>query len=204
MSRFCGTFFLNMDNSKKEIIIREILGYFLKYGVKDFTMDDIAEKLGVSKKTLYQIFKNKENLVFEIVDELWLNFLEDVEKIKKEDQNAIFKIIKIYTLAVHTIKTINPVFIRSLQKYQSKVMIRYEEHRKLFREKVIQTLLIQAKEENLIDKNINIDFFIQVNFENVDYRIWYDKIINQHSVNEIVNYLIVYRLKGIITNPNLL
>ena len=41
-----------MDESKKEFILKETLGYFLKYGVKNFTMDDIANKLGVSKKNI--------------------------------------------------------------------------------------------------------------------------------------------------------
>ena len=68
--------FKNMDDSKKEFILKETLGYFLKYGVKNFTMDDIANKLGVSKKTLYQMFCNKENLLFEVVDELWKSFLK--------------------------------------------------------------------------------------------------------------------------------
>ena len=70
-----------MDDSKKEFILKETLGYFLKYGVKNFTMDDIANKLGVSKKTLYQMFCNKENLLFEVVDELWKSFLDEIHKI---------------------------------------------------------------------------------------------------------------------------
>lgn len=70
-----------MHNEKKEYILKEALGYFLKYGVKNFTMVDIAEKLSVSKKTLYQLFTNKENLLFEVVDELWQKFLKDVDAI---------------------------------------------------------------------------------------------------------------------------
>ena len=85
-----------MDESKKEFILKETLGYFLKYGVKNFTMDDIANKLGVSKKTLYQMFCNKENLLFEAVDELWESFLVQIHEIEQEEINPLQKIVKIY------------------------------------------------------------------------------------------------------------
>ncbi len=194
-----------MENSKKDFIISEALGYFLKYGVKNFTMDDIAEKLGVSKKTLYLLFTNKETLLFETVDELWKNFLVEVQVINEvEELNPLQKIVKIYTFSISTIKAIDPVFIQSLQKYQSKVMKSFQDNREYFRSEIIKPLLVKAKEEELIFQDLDINFFIEVNFENVDKRIWYEKIISQHSETEIVNYLITYRLKGIATNPSLL
>ena len=194
-----------MENSKKDFIVSEVLGYFLKYGVKNFTMDDIAEKLGMSKKTLYLLFTNKENLLFETVDELWKNFLVEVQVINEvEELNPLQKIIKIYTFSIKTIKSIDPVFIQSLQKYQNKVMKSFLSNREHFSKGIIKPLLIEAEEKGLIEANLDINFFIEVNFENVDKRIWYEKIIRQHSETEIVNYLITYRLKGIATNPNLL
>lgn len=194
-----------MENSKKDFIVSEALGYFLKYGVKNFTMDDIAEKLGVSKKTLYLLFTNKENLLFETVDELWKNFLVQVQDINEvEELNPLQKIIKIYTFSIRTIKSIDPIFIQSLQKYHNKVMKSFLSNREHFSKGIIKPLLIEAQEKGLIEANLDINFFIEVNFENVDKRIWYEKIISQHSETEIVNYLITYRLKGIATNPNLL
>lgn len=194
-----------MENSKKDFIVSEVLGYFLKYGVKNFTMDDIAEKLGVSKKTLYLLFTNKENLLFETVDELWKNFLVQVQDINEvEELNPLQKIIKIYTFSIRTIKSIDPIFIQSLQKYHNKVMKSFLSNREHFSKGIIKPLLIEAQEKGLIEANLDINFFIEVNFENVDKRIWYEKIIRQHSETEIVNYLITYRLKGIATNPNLL
>jgi AcrR family transcriptional regulator len=168
-------------------------------------MDDIAEKLGVSKKTLYLLFTNKETLLFETVNELWKNFLIEVKSINEtQDLNPLQKIVKIYAFSICTIKSIDPIFIQSLQKYQNKVMKSFLSNREHFRKEIIKPLLIEAQEKELIEANLDIDFFIEVNFENVDKRIWYEKIISQHSETEIVNYLITYRLKGIATNPNLL
>lgn len=194
-----------MEESKREFIVSKTLEYFLKYGVKNFTMDDIAEKLGVSKKTLYLLFTNKENLLFETVDELWQNFLLEIEKINTlTELNPLQKIVKIYTYSISTIKAIDPVFIQSLQKYQSKVMKSFQDNREYFRSEIIKPLLVKAKEEELIIQDLDINLFIEVNLENVDTRIWYDSVISQHSEEEIVNYLIVYRLRGIVKNPDLL
>lgn len=144
-------------------------------------------------------------MLFETVDELWKNFLVEVQVINEvEELNPLQKIVKIYTFSISTIKAIDPVFIQSLQKYQSKVMKSFQDNREYFRSEIIKPLLVKAKEEELIFQDLDINFFIEVNFENVDKRIWYEKIISQHSETEIVNYLITYRLKGIATNPSLL
>ena len=49
-------------------IIPRALGYFLQYGFKTFTMDDLAHNLGISKKTLYEQFASKQILVDACLD----------------------------------------------------------------------------------------------------------------------------------------
>lgn len=204
MSRFLwDILFKNMDGSKKEFILKETLGYFLKYGVKNFTMDDIANKLGVSKKTLYQMFCNKENLLFEAVDELWESFLVQIHEIEQEEINPLQKIVKIYDFAFQTLKTMDPVFLKSLQNYQKNVMDKYQSHRSYFLNDIIKKLMLEAKSNNQIEPNIDIDFFLQVNFENLDKQIWYEEAISNYSQEDILKYLVVYRLKGIAIQEDL-
>ena len=192
-----------MDDSKKEFILKETLGYFLKYGVKNFTMDDIANKLGVSKKTLYQMFYNKENLLFEVVDELWKSFLDEIHKIYQEEGNSLLKIVKIYDCGFQTLKTIDPIFIKSLQNHQKNVMEKFQTYRSYFLDEIIKKLLLEAKNLNQIDSEINIDLFIRVNFENLDIQIWYDEVIREYSQDEILKYLVMHRLQGITTQKDL-
>lgn len=52
---------------KKTEYIEQALLLFSKYGCKRVGMDDVAETLGISKKTLYEVFENKNNLVQESV-----------------------------------------------------------------------------------------------------------------------------------------
>jgi len=61
-----------MEN-KKEQIVNEAGQLFLRYGIRSVTMDDVSRELGISKKTLYQYFRDKEELVAKVVDVLFLN-----------------------------------------------------------------------------------------------------------------------------------
>jgi AcrR family transcriptional regulator len=53
---------------KKTEILKNVGKLFHKYGIRSVTMDDVASELGISKKTLYQFFKNKEELVSEVIN----------------------------------------------------------------------------------------------------------------------------------------
>ncbi len=56
-----------MDD-KKEYIIKQISELYLKFGIKSVTMDDVASEFGISKKTLYQYFEDKADLVQQVID----------------------------------------------------------------------------------------------------------------------------------------
>lgn len=49
----------------KEHIVEQAMRMFIAEGIKSVRMDDIASRLSVSKRTLYELFGDKENLLFE-------------------------------------------------------------------------------------------------------------------------------------------
>ena len=146
----------------------------------------------------------RANLVQEQALKVNVGSLEKAALNANIDLNPLQKIVNIYSYSIDIIRTIDPVFILSLQKYQSKVMQSFEENREHFKNGIIKSLLNEAQKKGLIIQDLDLDFFIEVNLENVDKRIWYNKLINQHSKEEILNHLIVYRLKGISVNLDLL
>lgn len=56
-----------MEN-KKQYILKNVGKLYLKHGIRAVTMDDVAQEFGISKKTLYQFFKDKKDLVSQVVD----------------------------------------------------------------------------------------------------------------------------------------
>ena len=72
---------------KKIHIIKNVGKLYLKFGIKSVTMDDVAHEFGISKKTLYQYFTDKADLVGQVVDFYLKNLMFDINESKNE--NAI-------------------------------------------------------------------------------------------------------------------
>ena len=68
----------------REIILEGTIKAFNKKGLK-FTMDDVAKTLGISKKTIYTVFSDKESLFYAMVDYMFDNIKESERQIA-EDQ----------------------------------------------------------------------------------------------------------------------
>ncbi|NDC31426.1 MAG: TetR family transcriptional regulator, partial [Bacteroidetes bacterium] len=71
----------------KQKILHEAASLFMKFGFKSITMDDIARELGVSKKTLYQYFTDKNDLVNQTIDEHLLYMESNCSRITDENQD---------------------------------------------------------------------------------------------------------------------
>ena len=187
---------------KKVEIIEKALDHFLKKGSKIITMDDIANEFGLSKKTLYSMFENKEALLNEAVDLLWNNFLTEVETIRNSNENPLKKIILIYAIGIQKISNINPIFLVSLKKYHHEVMCEYDRHKSIMYEKIVKPLLEEAKSQKLIQEDVNIELFHYINFEDIDEKLWKYKIFEKYTVEEALDYFIILKLKGIVTKEN--
>lgn len=72
---------------KKIHILKNVGKLYLKFGIRSVTMDDVASEFGISKKTLYQYFKDKADLVSQVVDFYLKNLMIDINASK--DENAI-------------------------------------------------------------------------------------------------------------------
>lgn len=187
---------------KKVEIIEKALDHFLKKGSKIITMDDIANEFGLSKKTLYSMFENKEALLNEAVDLLWNNFLTEVKAIRNSNENPLKKIILIYAIGIQKISNINPIFLASLKKYHHEVMCEYDRHKSIMYEKIVKPLLEEAKSQKLIQEDVNIELFHYINFDDIDEKLWKHKIFEKYTVEEALDYFIILKLKGIVTKEN--
>ncbi len=94
---------------------------FLEYGFKSVTMDDIAAKLGISKKTIYANYSTKTLLVKDVAFNILETIQKSIAEIKKKDINAIeelFEVKKQISIFLKDEKT-SPQF--QLQKYYPKI-----------------------------------------------------------------------------------
>ena len=94
---------------------------FLEIGFKNVTMDDIAEKMGISKKTIYSFFKNKYELVKESTQLIFENACNDIERIKKSAKHPIEELycVKSEVLKYFQNEKSSPVY--QMQKYYPEI-----------------------------------------------------------------------------------
>jgi len=105
-----------MDD-RQQVIIDEVKGLFKRYGIKSVSMDDIAVSLGMSKKTLYQYFPEKESLIERVVESELANKKQKFEHYLKNNKNAIEEAFNINRFINDVYKDHIPAMIYDLKKY---------------------------------------------------------------------------------------
>ena len=79
----------------KELILEKTRELFLTIGFKSVTMDQIANAMGISKKTIYNFFENKTELVKSVASYMFKSISEGVTEIKKSSEDPISEIYEI-------------------------------------------------------------------------------------------------------------
>ena len=141
----------------KERIIKEAKGLFFRVGIRSVTMDDIAAQVGMSKKTLYQHFADKDELVDNLVDgEIGLMQNETMACINSS-ANAIEEIFISMDMANRHFTKMNPMLLFDLHKFHFKSFQKFMDHKNTFLIKVITDNLKRGIEEGLYRADTRVD-----------------------------------------------
>lgn len=107
----------NPIDERGERLIAEAAKVFWTYGIKSMTMDDMATRLGISKKTLYQYVKDKNDLVEKVLLHISADFKCEVDEAIGQWGNAIDELFGITTRVAGQLKGIHPAIHFDLEKY---------------------------------------------------------------------------------------
>lgn len=141
----------------KERIIKEARGLFFRLGIRSVTMDDIAAQVGMSKKTLYQHFVDKDALVDDLVEgEVGLMQDETMACINSS-ANAIEEIFISMEMANKHFTKMNPMVLFDLHKFHFKSFQKFMDHKNTFLIKVIMDNLKRGIAEGLYRADTKID-----------------------------------------------
>lgn len=105
----------------QEQIIEKATEMYLTLGFKSVTMDDIANEMGISKKTIYQHFANKNDLVEAVTMQMFETISCGIDQICQPDKNAIEELYEIKDFVLHKLKDEKASPIFQLQKYFPKI-----------------------------------------------------------------------------------
>ncbi len=129
------------DQDIKDKIIKGSEELFMKYGVRSISMDDIARHLSVSKKTLYQHFTDKEEIITQVSQTHLDRTTNQMNDLREEAENAIDELAKISVCIKQNMEEMNPSLLFDLQKYHPKAWAVWMDHKsKHIYESVVRNL----------------------------------------------------------------
>ncbi len=148
-----------------EKILTSSIELFSQYGFKSITMDDIARRAGISKKTLYQHFANKQEVVNESVTWYKNNTTENCEMVLTDSENAIEAMVKILAFFDNLYKRINPMAMFEMQRFFPEA---YKKFRDLLLERdvvMVRDNILQGMKEGLYRTDLNAQLMARYRIE---------------------------------------
>ena len=188
----------------KNKILLNAADLFLSYGFKSVTMDDLANKIGVSKKTIYQHFENKTKLV-EAATMYVFGFISNgIDCICELEKNPIEEVYDIKNFIMEHLKDEKSSPQYQLQKYYPEIFATIK--KKQF--EIMQSCVIQNLNRGIAQKlyrdTINIEFISRIYFNSImaikDKNLF---PLKQFSMNMLMENYIEYHLRGICTPKGL-
>lgn len=180
---------------KKRIVLAAMNAFTTK-GIKGVTMDDVASDLGISKRTLYETFKDKEELLIECVK------LQEEEKeafgakAVAESSNVLEVILKFYKLSIDIYQKINIRFFEDIRKYP-----KVNELIRQSREKNQCSVLAFFKngvEQGIFRDDVNFEIVNILLREQMDF-LHSAEIVRAYSFFEVYESIVFIFLRGIST-----
>jgi AcrR family transcriptional regulator len=195
---------LETENKQNEIkpelrerIIVAALKSFTMNGIKSVTMDHIASDLGISKRTLYEMFEDKETLLSACV-QLQIDEKEKFEaKILSETDNVLLVILAIYKTYIEAIYKIDKRFFEDIGKYP-KVNKLLRDKREINKSKAID-FFKKGTEQGLFRDDIDFEILYLLLHKQVEFLINSD-MLKSYSLVEVYELIMFTFLRGISTN----
>lgn len=184
----------------KEKILSTAMDAFVQKGVKAVKMDDIANSLSISKRTLYEIYGNKEDLLFEGVRKYYQQRQEEMRRFSEGDVSVMDVILHSFRLTIEEFKFTSPAFFSDLLKYP-KILKFFEEDKKNSQEQFLD-FLRRGIAEGYFRNDVNYDLIVCI-LESQHRYIMMSQLYNRYSMEEIFYNLIFVSLRGICTNKGI-
>ncbi|HEX8313476.1 MAG TPA: TetR/AcrR family transcriptional regulator [Flavisolibacter sp.] len=151
----------------KERILVRAHELFNKYGIRSVSMDDISAGLGMSKKTLYQYFADKEELVDACFSGVMEHNRHQCLADQKRAENPIHELFLAFDMTQEMFAEMNPSVLYDLQKYHPVAFKKFHEFKYGFLYKVITSNLERGIKEELYRADIDVDVIARLRIESV-------------------------------------
>ena len=138
-------------------ISRAAFELFCHKGIKSVSMDEIAQHLSMSKKTIYKWFSNKDEIVYAAFNAFLNGHTRECECFIQNAENAVDELFKIMEITREIFINLHPVIFHELQKYHSSSWQLWQRHKHDFILGSIKENLVRGKQEGLFRTDLDIE-----------------------------------------------
>ncbi len=151
----------------KERILSTARDLFMRYGCKSVTMDDIAKHLSVSKKTIYQFYQDKDEIVNTFAQTQLGGEIDCMSSILREASNPIDELVRLSRHLKQTFARMNPALLFDLRKYHSEAWQMFTEYKQNVIARHIRDNLRRGIQAGLYRSEINIEILTRLRLEQI-------------------------------------
>ncbi len=185
---------------KKQEIAHKICSLYKSFGIKSITMDDAARHLGISKKTLYQYFSDKTELVQEAVTQEIKIKQNNFSPLSNKDFNALDELLAYHKIQIKMIFDYKPNFIYDLKKYYPDI---YNKYVTVKREKIVESVkqnLLKGIKEGFFRADLDADIISRITLMRIEGMIHSGLFtIDEMMSPKVFTEIFIYHVYGIVT-----
>lgn len=182
----------------KERIKQKADELFRRYGIKSVTMDEIANQIGVSKKTIYHSFSDKNELVDEVIADILTYNRDCCKSYRLNSANAIQEVFQAMEMLQIMFDNMNPVILYDIERNHPATYKKFKEYKYKFLFDLVKENIERGKREELYRPEIDASVVAKIRLETMMMP-FNEEIFprNKFSLVNLQQQLIEYFLFGI-------
>ncbi len=190
----------NDRDELRQKVIETAYQAFSKSGIKNVHIDDIALSLSISKRTIYELFQGKEQLLLSVVRFRQDCITEYMKRITSRTENVLEVILLFHLRESDEFYRMNPLFFKELVKYPKVLELIHEEQRK--NESVSLDYFHKGVEQGMFRDDINYNVINKIISSQMDILLYSDQL-DVYSLPEVLQEITLLYLRGISTEKGL-
>ena len=189
------------ETDTKERIKKAAHDLVMKFGLRSVSMDDIAGSVGMSKKTLYQHYQDKDELVTAVIEGVLADNQCICQQHEKAAENAVHEIFLAMEMMVEMFQTMNPSIIFEMQKYYPVAYEKFHQHKTKFLLCHMQQNMERGIKEELYRTDVNPQILAKFRVESmfIPFNPDFQRSLKNYNLLELEEQIITHFLFGLVT-----
>ena len=181
-------------------ILETAMHAFAEKGIRAVKMDDVAAALGISKRTLYEIFETKELLLFEGIRKYHAERQEYARQATLQCKNVMEVLVAIYRIKVDEFRKTNPQFYADMDKYPKVARFLNQQNQQM--RKDMLKFMERGIYEGYFRDDVNYELAWRL-FDALGKYVMVNQLYRQYTIEEIFQNLVFVTMRGLCTEKGI-